>query len=160
MKENNNTGESSNGRTPDFDSEDVGSNPASPSKVCTKCNQRKGLQEFAKKPKGRMGTSSDCKVCHRKVRNALYTGNENERVRVMADTERRRKIAKEYIANLKAKSQCKCGYKGVALQFHHLGDKDMEVSKAVSGGWSLERLKKEIAKCEIMCANCHMEEHF
>ena len=157
MKENSSIiGESSNGRKAVFETVNVGSTPTSPSisKVCTQCEQRKELKEFAKKL---TRTSSECKECHQKASKAKY--NDKERTRVRADKARRVKIAKEYVADLKAKSQCKCGYKGIALQFHHVGAKDLDVSSAVSGGWSLDRLKKEINKCVILCANCHMEEH-
>lgn len=158
MKENNNTGESSNGRKAVFEIVNVSSTLTSPStKICSRCQVDKELIAFAIRKDGRYGRTSECKECHQKNSKAKY--NEQERIRVRADTERRRKIAREYVAELKAKSKCKCGYKGAALQFHHLGNKDTEVSRAVGDGWSLERLIKEIEKCVIMCANCHIEEH-
>lgn len=44
----------------------------------------------------------------------------------------------------------------IVLEFDHVKDKKVsEISKAASAGWSLERLKKEIEKCEVRCANCH-----
>ena len=50
---------------------------------------------------------------------------------------------------------CECGYdeNGIALQFHHLGDKSVNISDARSS--SLKTLFAEIRKCVIMCANCH-----
>jgi hypothetical protein len=127
-------------------------------KICTVCNEEKDLEEFAKKPKGVLGRSSDCKVCHRKRRNALY--DDAEKARIIADKKKRVVECTQYVKELKSNSSCKCGYKGVALQFHHLRDKDNSISHGMLSGWSLDRLKKEIEKCEIMCANCHMEEHF
>lgn len=156
-----NNGESSNGRTSLFESEDFGSipNSLSISKCCTQCSLEKPLDEFAKKTKGYLGRSSDCKECHRKVNRARYTKDDKERNRIVADKKRKIEIAKTYITELKARSQCKCGYRGVALQFHHLGDKDIDVSKAAYNGWTLESIKREINKCVILCANCHIEEH-
>lgn len=52
-----------------------------------------------------------------------------------------------------------CGYKGhpAALQFDHVrGTKFKNVSTMVSECYTLERIKKEIRKCEVRCANCHM----
>lgn len=52
----------------------------------------------------------------------------------------------------------KCGYnKSVkALQFHHIDP--TEKSFSISNGTkSLERLRKEASKCQLLCANCHAE---
>jgi hypothetical protein len=53
-----------------------------------------------------------------------------------------------------------CGYKKsvAALQFHHLDPtkKDFSIS---SKSYSIERLKKEVDKCILICANCHIELH-
>ena len=50
---------------------------------------------------------------------------------------------------------CHCGYDedGVALQFHHLGNKVINISDARSS--SLKKLFNELRKCVVMCANCH-----
>lgn len=54
----------------------------------------------------------------------------------------------------------KCGYDRctAALEFHHRDptEKDPTWRK----GWSMERLKEELDKCDILCANCHREEHW
>jgi hypothetical protein len=44
-----------------------------------------------------------------------------------------------------------------ALDFHHLGDKDMVISQML--GMKDERLMAEIAKCVVLCANCHRKHH-
>ena len=38
-------------------------------------------------------------------------------------------------------------------------DKDKKISRAIKD-WSLERLKEEIEKCELICSNCHRKHHF
>jgi len=51
-----------------------------------------------------------------------------------------------------------CGYKSnpVALQFDHVrGEKTMAVSTMVSRATSIGRVKEEMRKCEVRCANCH-----
>lgn len=42
----------------------------------------------------------------------------------------------------------------VAMDFDHLGDKVMSVANMVQQG-SLSKLLAEIAKCEVVCSNCH-----
>lgn len=41
------------------------------------------------------------------------------------------------------------------LEFDHLKDKVMNVSRMYSNHYSLNKIKSEIRKCELRCANCH-----
>jgi L-lysine 2,3-aminomutase len=44
----------------------------------------------------------------------------------------------------------------VVLQFDHIGDdKSATVSRLVTSAYSWTRILLEIAKCEVVCANCH-----
>ena len=57
--------------------------------------------------------------------------------------------------------KCKrCGYDKYpeVLDFHHRDpiEKDFQISDK---GWSFERLKKELDKCDLVCKNCHEEIH-
>lgn len=51
-------------------------------------------------------------------------------------------------------ADCKVQYPPCVMDFDHLRDKSFNVSN-VRGWASLETLKAEIAKCELVCANCH-----
>lgn len=48
----------------------------------------------------------------------------------------------------------------VVLQFHHVGDKTANLGDSSVRYWSLERLKREIEKCVVVCANCHLRRHY
>lgn len=53
----------------------------------------------------------------------------------------------------------KCGYNkcDAALEFHHvIGSKEFQIAGA-KYGW--KRMKAEIEKCILLCANCHREHH-
>jgi hypothetical protein len=68
-----------------------------------------------------------------------------------------RRRNQEFVFNLLSSSSCfDCGLADVAvLEFDHLAGKEHEISKLVGGGYRLELLRSEIAKCSIRCANCH-----
>lgn len=59
----------------------------------------------------------------------------------------------------------KCGYNKCegALQFHHKNPHEKEFTLSqinLSKKLNMEQLYKEIDKCELLCANCHAEEHY
>ncbi len=68
---------------------------------------------------------------------------------------------KRWYQALKATLKCeRCGFSHpAALQFHHRGNKDREVSRMVNSNCSVEDILAEIAKCDVPCANCHALEH-
>ena len=61
---------------------------------------------------------------------------------------------------LDAKTPCiVCGESEKAcIDFHHLRDKDMNVSQMFKYG-SIKKVKEEINKCVCLCANCHRKLH-
>ena len=81
---------------------------------------------------------------------------------------RKRQRAKEFIAAYKLGKKCtRCppehaeGHPA-CLEFHHTGnngEKEIQVSQAMYY-WGVERIKREIAKCELICANCHRKLHY
>lgn len=72
-----------------------------------------------------------------------------------------RKKTKEELVNLKGGKCERCGYNKClsALEFHHLDPKEKEFSISNKNIRSIEKYKKEIEKCILLCSNCHREEH-
>lgn len=71
-----------------------------------------------------------------------------------------RRRQKEKLVEYKGGECEKCGYdKSIqALQFHHLNPDEKDFS--ISGkSYSFEKMKKEVDKCIMVCANCHIEIH-
>lgn len=77
--------------------------------------------------------------------------------------DKQRRIAKEFVLQYKRGKTCKCGEDHVAcLQFHHTDSKtkDRDISSMVKNGCGIQRITEEIAKCELICANCHFKLHW
>jgi len=64
---------------------------------------------------------------------------------------------KKRLSEIKEASGCMdCGETNpIVLDFDHLKDKKYNVSRMIHDGFSWAAIKKEIAKCEVVCANCH-----
>lgn len=80
---------------------------------------------------------------------------------IQAVAKRRRKI-REMAVKYKGGKCIFCGYKKYvgALDFHHVknGNKDFGISdKGHCRSWT--RVKQELDKCILVCANCHRELH-
>jgi transposase len=50
---------------------------------------------------------------------------------------------------------CKENYPYWIMEFDHLGDKSFTIAHYRSHTSDLEKVKKEIAKCDVVCSNCH-----
>ena len=51
----------------------------------------------------------------------------------------------------------------IVLEFDHVGEagsKEFIISNAARDGIGIKRLKAEIAKCEVRCANCHRKKTY
>lgn len=68
-----------------------------------------------------------------------------------------RKWVNLYKSNNSICSDCDISYPPHILDFDHLGNKSFGISRALQQGTSLEKIKQEIKKCEIVCANCHRQ---
>lgn len=76
---------------------------------------------------------------------------------------RRRLKLVENFSEYKSKLSCViCGEnEACCLDFHHKdpNNKEFNISEAGRGGISEKRLLEEIAKCDVLCANCHRKFH-
>lgn len=45
------------------------------------------------------------------------------------------------------------------LVVHHSGPKNFDIGLGVRVGFSVERMRAELANCQCLCASCHMIEH-
>ena len=67
--------------------------------------------------------------------------------------------ARLFIQEYKAEHPCVgCGgsFHFSAMDFDHLeDDKEFNIAEGVGRGYSVRKLKSEMAKCELVCSNCH-----
>lgn len=77
--------------------------------------------------------------------------------------ERRRRDLREWFTGVK-QAECRCRECGEerspALDFHHPDRKNSGVSQMVNHGYSKGRIREEMDRCIVLCANCHREEHY
>jgi hypothetical protein len=92
------------------------------------------------------------KFCSIKCKNKQHQG----------DSQKKRGLLRKVRLISMFNNRCKkCGYNKnlSALSFHHTQDKQFQLGlrKISNSKWS--DLVKEVQKCELLCSNCHMEEH-
>lgn len=81
---------------------------------------------------------------------------------VIAVTKRRQAL-KRMAVEYKGGKCSECGYNKsmAALQFHHIDPSIKQFNISLSGStksWS--KIRNELAKCILLCANCHFEKHW
>lgn len=75
---------------------------------------------------------------------------------------KKRKDLKVQAINYKGGKCENCGYDkcNEALEFHHNIPSEKEFSISKTGNtYSWEKIRNEIDKCSLLCANCHREVH-
>jgi len=129
-------------------------------KVCTKCKIEKEDEDFSWKIKAKNKRDTRCKVCRSEYRKEYYQKNkEKEKLR----TKERRANTINWLQKYKDNLQCcRCDENfNKCLHFHHINpeDKIMGIANMPHNGYSITNIKKEIDKCIVLCANCHIKEH-
>lgn len=101
------------------------------------------------------------KLAKKEAQRRWYEKNkERHKANVAARNAEIRTRARVFVKELKESTPCAdCGnfFPHFVMDFDHLGEIDKEaiVSKLVGSGYDIPRIKREIEKCELVCANCH-----
>lgn len=100
-----------------------------------------------------------------KEQHAVYhkAWTERNRDKRRAANERWRISQRDWFKALKETLACeRCGESHIAcLEFHHKDPKKKEKALClVANNWGKKRLLAEIAKCEVLCSNCHRKHHY
>lgn len=134
------------------------------SKTCGFCNPKS--LNF-----GGLGEEKECILCGKKFisnnHNRQYCYDCSPEGLSRKEALRHKKHAlKHFLIEYKGGKCERCGYDKceAALQFHHKvpEEKSFSISEINLNAtdFSIEAILKEVDKCSLLCANCHMEEHW
>jgi hypothetical protein len=102
----------------------------------------------------------------RKEQKAVYNRQyyQDNSMSMIENARKRQGQTRDFVEQLKVGLSCKrCGTNDWrVLDFHHRDKltKEFSIAKATRSGYSRERILQEIAKCDVLCANCHRILHW
>lgn len=130
---------------------------------CVHCKQLKNEDDFSWSNEVKKVRNNRCKKCQRAYSTAHYEKTKNNYLdRQRRNRDRNKKIICDYLKN---HSCVDCGESDiVVLQFDHRNPNDKKdvndgISRGINDKWSIKKLKEEIEKCDVRCANCHIKRH-
>ena len=125
-------------------------------KICTKCGEGKPLTEFALSSRNKDGRQYHCKECGRQAGIENYNQNKD---RYYGVAKKRDRELREKIRKLKSVpcADCKQTFDPVCMDFDHLPEfkKSFGIAHMIRRRMAWSKIETEIAKCEVVCANCH-----
>lgn len=131
-------------------------------KFCPRCKETKALSEYRKHSitkTGQIRCQPYCKQCNIEYNKIHYLNNkQNYLTNNQSRKRQRRKEIYEFLREHCKNGCVECGESDFrCLDFDHLDrtTKESSISSMVGSGLSLARIEKELAKCRIVCANCH-----
>ena len=126
-------------------------------KTCKKCQKEKDECQFNRRSCTRDKLNLYCKECSRQYTRTSYTNNREYYIK------RNRAVVKELeetVRSIKKSTPCKdCGnyYPYYVMDFDHRDAKNKDFCVASKRNWGRKKLFREIAKCDVVCSNCHRE---
>ncbi len=129
-----------------------------PLRECRVCRTLKPLGEFPFRSLAQQTRQWICLACQRLYTRGWYGRNRRQQIASSRNNNiKRRRAAALMVRGYLQQHPCvDCGaINPLVLEFDHLRDKDREISELVRMGAPWKRIKAEIDKCEVCCANCH-----
>ena len=131
-------------------------------RTCNVCNTEKLLSEFHQR-KNKKGDLTYCYVCKpcacQRARESYQRNKESAKARCAKAAKARILERRKYVYEYLRTHPCvECEESDpVVLEFDHIDreDKDTNICQAIWANWAMKRLNAEIAKCQVLCANCH-----
>lgn len=128
-------------------------------KYCKRCDSHKPRSDFNKRTykSGTVGYSAYCKSCNRSYLKEHYEKDKPSYIR--RGLKQRQKVREQYreLKESKPCTDCRLYFPYYVMQFDHINlDKNDTVSNIMRSG-AVQKMLDEMAKCEIVCSNCHAE---
>ena len=129
-------------------------------KQCPKCTVIKPVSEFNKNKTKPDGLQRICKICSREADRKTYKKTSSEQPRIRLDRNKITRARKaEWVNNYKKQGCAKCGESRIhVIDFHHIDPTQKKFDIGIRQS-SYELLMEEIAKCILLCSNCHRDFH-
>jgi transcriptional regulator with XRE-family HTH domain len=118
---------------------------------CGRCGYHLPTECFNRLGAGRQWWCRTCFAAYFRARGDLHRRQSN--TAKLARTQ----ALREYVLEHLLRTRCTdCGERDpVVLEFDHIGEKVAHVARLLSDGASKKAVDAEIARCEVVCANCH-----
>ncbi len=127
------------------------------SQTCYGCSELKPAEDFAWRRRARNQRDSFCRACRSEYGRKHYLANRQRYVDQARAQKQRLAIERtRYLLEFYLTHPCvDCGETdAVILEFDHLEDKAFDIGQSLPyRNW--QSILDEIAKCEVVCANCH-----
>lgn len=126
-------------------------------KTCTRCKKEKPEEDFNFKFKDKGIRSSHCRDCSRLYIKRHYEEHKKYYLeKAKKRNSQMRLAASRFLWDYLSSHSCvDCGESDpIVLEFDHKKNKISDVSFLARVA-SLDKIKEEVEKCEIRCANCH-----
>ncbi len=129
-------------------------------RFCRRCDTWKPVEAFNWRNKLLGLRQYVCSDCQREQQRERYAKNPEKVLAInRVSALNSREAAREYVYSFLLSHPCKdCGERNPALlTFDHThGGKLMDISNMVQHQYGIDRIKREIEKCDVVCFNCHM----
>lgn len=123
-------------------------------KRCTRCGLERPLTYFHRR--GKRGYQVWCKTCRSEYDHDHWAADSERQLAIRRARKRGLAVWLWEMKRGKPCADCGQSFHPVAMHWDHTGtDKVINISRAVNHGWTRERILLELAKCELVCSNCH-----
>ena len=125
---------------------------------CIKCEIDKSEEDFSWTNKAEKKRNLWCRPCTKIYDKARYDNFTPEQTDRKTQAQKARKLRNaQYVWDYLKEHPCvDCSEADpIVLEFDHQRDKLMNVGDLLRGVYSLQKIRLEIEKCLVRCANCH-----
>lgn len=125
-------------------------------KICSRCKISKPIEQFNFRQKAKGIRHAYCRECGKILTKSHYQRNKRQYLdKNLRSFQKRR----EFVRQIKSQpcADCEINYPYYVMDFPHRENETEEFGLNAATQKAINALKHEIAKCDVVCANCHRE---